>query len=144
MLRTLFLIPHEFLGLPVFGIGWALVLLVALIALRCLVAVRRGSGLTNTLQSEGLLWGIFAFVVVVVLPKVELTNLDNEPVGMAIRGYGVMLLIAIASAVALAAYRAKRRDVDPEIIFSMAPFAFIGGIFGARLFFVIQYWGNSC
>lgn len=140
MLRTLFLIPHEFLGLPVFGIGWALVLLVALIALRCLVAVRRGSGLTNTLQSEGLLWGIFAFVVVVVLPKVELTNLDNEPVGMAIRGYGVMLLIAIASAVALAAYRAKRRDVDPEIIFSMAPFAFVGGIFGARLFFVIQYW----
>ena len=73
MLRTLFLIPHEFLGLPVFGIGWALILLVAMIALRCFVGVRRGSGLANTLQSEGLLWGIFAFVVVVVFILVDLS-----------------------------------------------------------------------
>ena len=139
MRRTLFLIPHELFGLPVFGFGWALLVLVAVILVRCLVARRSGASVGQVVNSEGLLWGIFAAVIILVLPRIELTNLDGAPVGMAIRGYGVMLLTGIASAVALAAYRAKRRGIDPEIILSMAPWAFIGGIFGARLFYVIQY-----
>ncbi len=139
MRRTLFLIPHEILGLPIFGVGWILGLLLVAIAIRCFLAARQGLRVTQVLGSEGLLWGIFAAVIMLVLPRVELTNLDGEPVGMAIRGYGMMLLVAIASAVALAAYRAKRKKVNPEIILSMAPWAFIGGIIGARLFFVIQY-----
>lgn len=139
MRRTLFLIPHELFGLPIFGVGWALLLLAVVILVRCLFARRSGVGIGQVVASEGLLWGIFAAVIVLVLPRIELTNLDGAPVGMAIRGYGVMLLTGIASAVALAAYRAKRRGIDPEIILSMAPWAFIGGIFGARLFYVIQY-----
>ena len=71
---------------------------------------------------------------------VELKNLDGDPIGMAIRGYGVMLLTGVISAVGLSAYRAKRHGIDPEIVFSMAPWAFFGGIIGARLFFVMQYW----
>jgi phosphatidylglycerol:prolipoprotein diacylglycerol transferase len=58
---------------------------------------------------------------------------------MAIRGYGVMLLLAVGSAVWLAAYRAKRQGFDAELIYSVAPWAFAGGILGARTFFVIQY-----
>lgn len=139
MRRTLFLIPHEAFGLPVFGIGWVLIALACLVVFRCYVGVRRGNSLASIVGSEGLLWGIFAAVVVLMLPRVELTNLDGQPVGMAIRGYGMMLLAAITSAVALAAHRAKRKGIDPEIILSMAPWAFFGGILGARVFFVIQY-----
>jgi phosphatidylglycerol:prolipoprotein diacylglycerol transferase len=51
----------------------------------------------------------------------------------------MMLLWGVASAVALAAYRASRRGIDPDIIYSLAPWTFIGGIGGARLFYVIQY-----
>ena len=139
MRRTLFLIPHEIFGIPVFGIGWALFLLLMLVCVRCFLGSRRGISLGEIFATEGVLWGIFALVIAFVLPRVELTNLDGEPVGMAIRGYGVMLLLAIASAVGLAAYRAKRCGMDPEIILGMAPWAFLGGIAGARIFFVIQY-----
>lgn len=143
MRRTLFLIPHELLGFPIFGIGWALLLLLVFVAIRCMIGMRRGVSLKQLLASEGMLWGVFAAVLVLVLPRVELTNLDGDPVGMAIRGYGVMLLLGIASAVTLAAYRAKRNGIDPEIILSMAPWAFLGGIFGARAFYVIQYYDRD-
>ena len=61
---------------------------------------------------------------------------------MAVRGYGVMLLTGVGCAVLLAAYRAKQRGFDPELIYSIAPWAFFGGIIGARLFYVIQYRGD--
>jgi phosphatidylglycerol:prolipoprotein diacylglycerol transferase len=85
------------------------------------------------------MWAAFLFAIWWVLPRVEVTNVDGEPIGMAIRGYGVMLLLGVASAVALAAYRAKQRGIDPDVIYSLVPWAFIPGILGARLFFVIQY-----
>ena len=50
-----------------------------------------------------------------------------------------MLLLAVGSAVWLAAYRAKRQGFDPEVIFSVAPWVFGGGIIGARTFYVLQY-----
>lgn len=139
MRRTLLLIPHEIGPLPVFGWGWVLIGLALGLVLRLLVARLRGRSVSALLVNEGLVWGIAAAVVVWVLPRVELTNLQQEPVGMAIRGYGVMLLLAVSAAVALAAYRARRRGIDPDIIFSLTPWAFIGGIGGARLFYVIQY-----
>ena len=139
MRRTLFLIPHEILGIPVFGIGWLLGLTVALLVMRLLIATRRGQPIAEVLRSEGVVWGVFIAAIVLLLPRVELTNLDGQPVGMAIRGYGVMLLAGVSAAVALAAYRAKRRGIHSEIIYAMAPWAFFGGILGARLFFVIQY-----
>ncbi len=139
MRRTLFLIPHEILGIPVFGIGWLLGLAVALLVIRLLVARRRGQTIGDVVGTEGAVWGVFVAAIVLLLPRVELTNLDGQPVGMAIRGYGVMLLIGVSAAVALAAYRAKRRGIHPDVIYAMAPWAFFGGILGARLFFVIQY-----
>jgi phosphatidylglycerol:prolipoprotein diacylglycerol transferase len=50
-----------------------------------------------------------------------------------------MLLAGVSAAVALAVYRAKRRGLNPELILAMAPWAFFGGIVGARVFYVIQY-----
>jgi len=139
MRRTLLLIPHEIASLPVFGFGWLLIAVAIGFALRVLVARLRGHSLGRLLASEGPMWAIAAAVIVWVLPRVELTNIDGEPIGMAIRGYGVMLLLGVSASVALAAYRAQRRGIDPDIMFSMVPWAFVGGIAGARLFYVIQY-----
>jgi phosphatidylglycerol---prolipoprotein diacylglyceryl transferase len=82
-----------------------------------------------------------------LLPALEEVkySLSGEPVvqGLPIRGYGVMLLIALVSAVGLAVYRARRRGIDQEIIYSLAIWLFIGGFGGARLFYVTEYWNQQ-
>jgi phosphatidylglycerol:prolipoprotein diacylglycerol transferase len=144
MRRTLLLIPHEIAALPVFGFGWLLILLLLGLAIRFMVAKRQQKApliqaVRSVIAGEGMMWAIAAAVIVFVLPWVELKNVDGDPVGLAIRGYGMMLLAGVGSAVYLAAFRAKRRGIDPDLIYSMAPWAFIGGIAGARLFYVVQY-----
>lgn len=151
MQRTLLLIPHELAGIPVFGVGWLLLVLLISLAIRLGVSKLRGLSPVEILSREWLLWTAMVAGIVLILPRVELTNLDGIPVGMAIRGYGVMLLLAVGTAVWLAAYRAKRRGFDKELIYSVAPWAFAGGIVGARTFYVIQYredfivgtWGET-
>ncbi len=144
MRRTLLMIPHEIAGLTVFGMGWLLIALAIGLIVRLIVArfhqrLTWVQAITKVAATEGLVWATAAIAVVFLLPMVELNNLDGEPVGMAIRGYGVMLLLAVGSAVALAGYRAKRAGLDPDLIYSMAPWAFFGGIFARRAFFVVQY-----
>ncbi|MAI72316.1 MAG: diacylglyceryl transferase [Rhodopirellula sp.] len=139
MQRTLLLIPHEIAGIPVFGIGWLLLAILTALALRLLIAKLQGAAVVEILSREWPIWALMSGIVWFVLPRVELTNVDQEPIGMAIRGYGVMLLLAVGSAVWLAAYRAKRQGFDPEVIFSVAPWVFGGGIIGARTFYVLQY-----
>ena len=155
MHRTLLFIPHEIGPLPVFGVGWALAILVFALAARLFWAQRRFApyaaaregndqengppSIAEVLSGEGLFWAMAAGLVVFVLPNVELKNIDGDPVGMAIRGYGVFLVCGVMSAIALAAYRTSRRGMSPDLIYSLAPWVFIGGIVGARLFFVIQY-----
>ncbi|MEL6107056.1 MAG: prolipoprotein diacylglyceryl transferase family protein [Planctomycetota bacterium] len=158
MRRTLLLIPHEIASVPVFGFGWLFGLLLIGFFARLVWALKRpgspvasarsDSSESNTetttvvdwLWSEGILWAAGMIAVVYVLPQIELTNVDNEPVGMAIRGYGVMLVIAIGSAVGLSAYRVRRAGMDPDWVYSLAPLLLISGIVGARAFFVIQYF----
>jgi phosphatidylglycerol---prolipoprotein diacylglyceryl transferase len=60
--------------------------------------------------------------------------------GLPIRGYGVMLFLAIAAGVALSAERARRAGLDPDVVLSLAVWFLFFGIFGARLFYVIEYW----
>lgn len=142
MRRTLFLIPHEIAGIPVLGVGWLMIAVIVALVVRLALARRRGLSIGQILRSEGLMWGVVLAAIVFVLPIVELKNLDGDPVGMAIRGYGAMLLCGVVSAVALAAYRARRSGLDSELIYALAPWLFFGGIFGARLFFVIQYFDD--
>ncbi len=139
MHRTLLFIPHEIAGLPVLGFGWMLIFAGIAFAVRLGWAHLRRQSIAGVLATEGLMWGMVVVGILFILPMVELKNVDDQPVGMAIRGYGVMLLAGVGSAIALAAYRAKRRGMDPDVILSMAPWAFVGGIVGARLFYVIQY-----
>ena len=103
MQRTLFLIPHEIAGIPVVGLGWLLMLLAVVLAVRLWNAKRSGQNVGQVLSQESVMWGAIAIAIVFVLPIIELKNLDGEPVGMAIRGYGVMLITGVSAASSCAA-----------------------------------------
>ena len=151
MHRTLFFIPHEIGPLPIFGIGWALAILVLAWLARLGWAHHQYSKfggknqengplpVSKVLTGEMFFWAVAAVLVVFVLPIVELKNVNGDPVGMAIRGYGVFLVLGVMSAVAVAAYRTSRLGMNPDLIYSLALPVFVGGIIGARLFYVIQY-----
>ena len=139
MYRTFLSIPHEIAGIPVMGFGWLLMVVGIAMGIRLLWAKKLGIKVGEVIAAEGMMWGIVAVAVVFVLPNVELRNVDGEPVGLAIRGYGFMLLLAVSSAVGLTAVRAKNRGIPAEEILSLAPWVFGGGLVGARLFYVIQY-----
>ena len=62
--------------------------------------------------------------------------------GIKIFGYGLMLVFAFFGSTGLAAWRARREKLDPELFYDMAVWVYLGGLVGARLFYVIQYWGD--
>ncbi len=156
MRRTLFLIPHEIAGIPFFGFGWLLMALGLYVIVRLVIAAstpQRGTASgqksasgdsspqtwTELLAQEGIVWAIFAAIIVFVLPRAELSNLAGEPVGLPIRGYGMFLMLAAVSSVSLAAWRATRKGLGADTIMRLAPWTFGGGLIGARLFYVVQY-----
>jgi phosphatidylglycerol:prolipoprotein diacylglycerol transferase len=61
--------------------------------------------------------------------------------GTAIRihGFGLMLFLAFLAAMNLAAYLARRSKVDPNDVFDLAIWVIVGGLAGARLFYVVQH-----
>ncbi len=63
--------------------------------------------------------------------------------GVPIFGYGVMLFVAFLASMNIAAWKAKQEKLDPETVYDMAFWVFIGGLVGARAFYVAQYWGTN-
>ena len=63
--------------------------------------------------------------------------------GLKIFGYGLMLFFAFLGSMHLAARRARREGLDPEVIYDLALWVFVGGLVGARAFYVFQYWGTK-
>jgi phosphatidylglycerol---prolipoprotein diacylglyceryl transferase len=133
---TLFHIPAEIAGLPLFGIGWLLFAWIAVAAALSLWLLRRPHG-SRELVGFLPVFAIVAAFIAFVLPNLVEAN------GLPIRGYGVMMMLATVCAVALAAYRAWQVGIDPEAIYSLAFAMFIAGILGARLFYVVEYWDQE-
>jgi phosphatidylglycerol:prolipoprotein diacylglycerol transferase len=133
MLQTLFYIPCELYGLPVFGFG--LLLAVWAVASAALLArlVRR-QGFNADTRSYAQVLAVLGAAIAWVLP------LLCEPRGLPIRGYGMMMLLAVLSGMALAVYRARRAGLDPEMIFALAFWMIIPGMLGARAVYVCEYW----
>jgi phosphatidylglycerol:prolipoprotein diacylglycerol transferase len=116
---------------PIFGFG---VLLAAWAVGGCVL-------LAWAIRKQGLnsdTWGYLPLLAVSGALIYFLPNVFDD--GLPIRGYGVMMLLGVVSGVALAAFRARRMGIDPEIILSLAFWMFLSGVIGARTFYVVRYW----
>jgi phosphatidylglycerol:prolipoprotein diacylglycerol transferase len=138
MKQTLFFIPHELCGLPLFGVGW---LLFAWL-------IGGGIFLAWTARREGAAAaaGFLPFFLVVtaalafLFPMIEAKDAEGRPIGLPLRGYGTFVLIGFVGGVWWSINRAGRRGIEPETIYSLAVWMFLAGFLGARLFFVVEYW----
>ena len=136
MLQTLFYIPCEVFGLPVFGFGLLLaVWAVASVALLAWMVRRQGFNADTGGYVQVL--AVLGVAIAFVLP------LLCEPRGLPIRGYGMMMLLAVLCGLGLATYRARRVGVDPEMIFALAFWIILPGILGARAIYVTEYWSDK-
>jgi len=134
MYRTLFYIPLEIGGLPVFGVGLLLAAwLIVGVVLLCLVAWKEGIG--REWFSYLPLLALVAAVIIWVLPHVCIPGR-----GLAIRGNGMMMLLAVVSGTSLFVWRARRAGLSPDLMLSMVFWMFLAGLIGARVFYVIEYW----
>ena len=132
MLQTIFFIPNEIGGIPLFGFG----LLLAVCAVACVATVgflawRQGFN-SDTLGYIPL-FAILGAIVWFVLPHV------CEPQGLPIRGYGTMLLVAVLASIGLTVWRGRKLGLDPDMLIMLCFWMILPGILGARLFYIIQY-----
>jgi len=135
MCQTLFFIPASLAGYPVFGPGLLLaVWAVVGVGVLARLAWRQG-WIADT-------WGYVLILLVVgaiirwVLPAL------CEPQGLPIRGYGMMNMLGVIAGTLLAAWRAKRVGLDPDLMFSLIFWMLVPGIIGARAFYVTEYWNQ--
>lgn len=142
MQQTLFVIPHAWLGTPLL-IGWSAVCLGILL----LVFWRHGFGPVLIQTAVAAALGLVA--IRGLIPQIEVlgVNLDNPdgplvPLGLAIRGYGLFLMLGILAGIALCQYRARQIGIDPERILSLCFWLVVCGLIGARLFYIVQKWDS--
>jgi phosphatidylglycerol---prolipoprotein diacylglyceryl transferase len=136
MLQTLFFIPATFAGYPVFGSGLLLaVWAVASVVLLAILAWRQGWNADT--WSYVLILLLIGAIIRYVLPAV------CETQGLPIRGYGMMIMLAVIAGTWLAAWRGQRVGVDPDLMFSLVFWMLVPGIIGARLFYVIHFWDDQ-
>jgi len=133
MWRTLFHIPSEIAGIPTFGAGLLLAAWCGLSVVLMVWLVRR-QGFTADTWGYVPLLALVAAAIWLVLPRL------TDARGLPIRGFGLMLLLAVLSAVGLAARRARRLGIEVDLVYTLAFWALVPGILGARLFYVIQKW----
>lgn len=137
MLQTIYYIPESIAGIPLFGFGWALgawvILSIAWIAWLGRSGSPRGeiAGLLPVLL-------IVAAAIIWLLPNMQVEEPPYR--GLPIRGYGVMLLIAVLAAMAMASHQARGAGLNPEVIQGMGFWLILSGIAGARAFYVALNW----
>ena len=134
MWQTLCYIPETLFGLPLFGWGLGLGLLLVAIVLSHVYQYVKHRKISDIGSSIALL-AFGGVMLVFILPL-----LATPGHGVPIRGYGFCLLLAILAALALVVYLAKRQGISTEKIVSLCFWAVITGILGARLFYVTEYW----
>ncbi len=142
MRSTLFYIPHEIAGLPILGFGWALLgLLAALVVwvIWCLWKNNPTAEIFSALPFYLVAAGLIAFV----LPQIEQKWPDGSVIGLPIRGYGVMVLLGLLAGIAITIQRGKQVGLSADVIISLGFSMMIGGVIGARAFYVIQKWESA-
>jgi phosphatidylglycerol---prolipoprotein diacylglyceryl transferase len=138
---TLFYIPHEIFGIPLFGWGWAVALTLIAAVIWGVLQLRAGKN-QSEIFSSGLMFLIALPLFVVVLPSVEQRWQDGTPIGLPIRGYGVMVLTGLLSGIGISSIRGQRLGIKTDTIIGLGIWMMLGGVIGARLFFVVQKWNT--
>ncbi len=142
MCQTLFHIPATAAGYHLFGYGLLLALwAVASVITLALLARRQGLNADTWGYVPILL--LIGAIIVWVLPAICEQSPSGVSLGLPIRGYGAMMLLAVVSGTLLAAWRAKRVGVDPDLMFTLIFWMLVPGIIGARAFHVIEFWQHD-
>ncbi len=138
MQQTLLFIPHEWFA------GRLLVVWLVLSAILMLWLLWR-HGWSNETWSFLPVLAIGAVVIWFVLPHLEIDGVNpTDPlgplikVGLAIRGYGIFLLLAIVSGVGITLWRSRAVGIDQDRILSLAFWMTFSGMVGARLLYIVQ------
>ena len=138
MRQTLFTIDHYFFENHWFLVAW--------LVLGLAYAIYQFS---NGAKAEAIqflpIYAIGAALIFFVIPKLETMGIsvDNPdgpmvPDGLAIRGYGVFLLLAMVAGFGLALYRSYQIGFDGDKVLSLGFWMVVVGLIGARVFYVIQ------
>ncbi len=61
-------------------------------------------------------------------------------VGFTVKSYGAMIALGFLLALWTATKRAERMGIHPEVISDLSLWLIVGGVIGARIFYVVQYW----
>ena len=138
MRQTLFFIPHWFFEGPLL-VAWLVIGLLVIVYL----FIRHGN--SSEAWSFAPVYVIVALVIVFVLPQLEVDGIDpDNPAGgsikqgLAIRGYGIFLLLAIAAGTGLALRRCQYAGLTVDQVLGLGFWMMLAGIVGARLFYIIQ------
>ena len=138
MRQTLFFIPHWLFEGPLL-IAW---LVIGVVIVTYLFAKH---GNSNEVWSFLPVFGIVALGLYFLPPQLEVSGINPaDPMGpdivqgIAVRGYGVFLLLGIVSGVAITLSRCRSVGVSPDDIIGLGFWMMTCGIIGARLFYVIQ------
>ena len=134
MRQTLFYIPDHVASIPVFG--WGLLLALWLLGgTGVIFFLLRKQGFNADTKGYLPVFVIVALAIIFVLP-----NLLETGLGLPVRSYGVMTMLAIIAAITLATQRADRYGISKETIYAFAFGFCVAGFIGARIFHVIEYW----
>jgi phosphatidylglycerol:prolipoprotein diacylglycerol transferase len=146
MRQTLFYLPHQVGPLPLFGLlSWSMLGLALYFGITLLYSSKQPKG--NSALFDGLFnWLIGAAVLGFVLPAVETKVAAGTPdqivVGLPVRGYGLMMMLGVLSAVGISYRRVLKMGVPKESFLGLVLWTVIGGLLGARLFYIVQKWSE--
>lgn len=150
MRQTLFYLPHQIGPLPLFGlISWSMLGLLLYFGIVFLYSLRSGHPKVegNSSLLDGLFnWmvgiGVLGFLLPAIETKVAAGTADEMIVGLPVRGYGLMMMLGVLCAVAISYRRVLQLGVHKDSFVSLVLWTVIGGLLGARLFYIIQKWSE--
>ncbi|MGH3449448.1 MAG: prolipoprotein diacylglyceryl transferase [Haloechinothrix sp.] len=128
-------------GLAALGVGWLLLpWLVYFLGWLYVNRVR----LTPTRETGAAVAMQFVFpVLLLAVWQVSARSADDaRPVGIPLHGYGLMLSLGFLAGCWTGARRVRRLGVKPEAAWDLGLWLFVSGLFGARLFYILQYPGR--
>jgi phosphatidylglycerol:prolipoprotein diacylglycerol transferase len=146
MRQTLFYLPHEVGPLPLFGwVSWSMLGLLLYLGITLFYSYKQPKG-ASTLY-EGLFnWIVGAAVLGFVLPAIEAKvapgTADQIVVGLPVRGYGLMMMLGVLTAVGISYRRVLQLGVAKESFLGLVLWTVVGGLLGARLFYIVQKWSE--